>query len=89
MRRRARSTWASRGGDLIAESGAERAEPAGLGMGKCRLAICVPETARSRKPSELDGCRIATSFPNVTERYLDEHNADVPSGEAVRLAWRS
>jgi ATP phosphoribosyltransferase len=46
-------------------------------VGKCRLSVCVPEHGDIQDPSELDGCRIATSFPRITERYLHEHNAKV------------
>jgi ATP phosphoribosyltransferase len=42
-------------------------------MGTWRLAICVPEDSRLHKPNDLAGCRIATSFPNVTRNYLDRH----------------
>ena len=63
------------GSDLIAESGADVAERLDLGVGQCRLAVCVPEDSPIRKPSELHGCRIATSFPRNTEAYLERHGA--------------
>ncbi|HQU44782.1 MAG: ATP phosphoribosyltransferase [Planctomycetia bacterium 21-64-5] len=63
------------GSDLIAESGADVAERLDLGVGQCRLAVCVPEDSPIQKPSELDGCRIATSFPRNTEAYLKRHGA--------------
>src|SRR5688572_32393519 len=58
------------GGDLLAESGADVIERLELGVGQCRLAVCVPEESQLRSPRELDGCRIATSFPRVTETFL-------------------
>jgi ATP phosphoribosyltransferase len=64
------------GADLIAESGAEIIRRLDLGVGHCRLAVCVPENSPITKPSELNGCRVATSFPNVTRGYLQKHNAD-------------
>jgi ATP phosphoribosyltransferase len=63
------------GGDLIAESGAEVIPRLELGVGQCRLAICVPEESALNHPRELDGCRIATSFPRVTEAFLAQHGA--------------
>ena len=43
--------------------------------GKCRLAVCIPEDSEITSPAGLDGCRVATSFPRVTERFLKEHQA--------------
>src|SRR5437879_11228087 len=63
------------GGDLVAESGAELAARLDLGVGECRMAVCIPEDSPIHMPGELDGRRVATSFPNVTQRYLAEHNA--------------
>jgi ATP phosphoribosyltransferase len=59
----------------VAESGAELTTRLELGFGRCRLAICVPEESTVQCPGELDGCRVATSFPRVTERYLATHDA--------------
>src|SRR5690606_7861633 len=50
------------GSDLVCESGVELVERLRLGVGKCRLAICVPDDAPIESPSQLDGKRIATSF---------------------------
>lgn len=63
------------GGDLVAESGAELTSRLSLGVGNCRLAVCVPEDGEINKPSELSGKRIATSFPHVTQEYLAKHDA--------------
>jgi ATP phosphoribosyltransferase len=61
------------GGDLIAESGVELISRLSLGMGNWRLAICVPEDSGIRNAADLAGKRIATSFPRVTQAYLDTH----------------
>jgi ATP phosphoribosyltransferase len=61
------------GGDLIEETGVQLTHRLALGMGNWRLAICVPEDSRIKGPAELAGRRIATSFPNVTKKYLDSH----------------
>ena len=48
-----------------------------LGIGRCKLALCVPDDSPINTPAQLAGKRVATSFPNVTRRYLAEHKADV------------
>jgi len=63
------------GGDLVAESGVELISRLDLGVGDCRLAVCVPDDSPIDSPTQLDGKRVATSFPRVTEQYLAEHNA--------------
>jgi ATP phosphoribosyltransferase len=63
------------GSDLVAESGAEVTERLDLGVGQCRLAICVPEDSEIREPRQIDGRRVATSFPRNTQNYLKRHGA--------------
>ena len=63
------------GGDLMAESGVELISRLDLGVGECRLAVCVPEDSKASGPAELNGKRIATSFPRVTETFLAQHKA--------------
>ncbi len=63
------------GSDLVEEAEAEVEVRMRLGMGRCRLAICVPDDAELDSAADLDQSRIATSFPNVTARYLEKHNA--------------
>lgn len=68
------------GSDLVAEARID-SEPVDvvtrlpLGMGHCRLAICVPDASPVVGPKDLAGDRIATSFPNVTREYLTSHGA--------------
>jgi len=63
------------GGDLVAESGVELTTRLSLGVGHCRLAVCVPESGDIQQPTDLADKRIATSFPHVTEEYLAGHGA--------------
>ncbi len=65
------------GSDLLAESGVELETRMALGVGRCRLSICVPIDSPYQSPADLRGKRIATSFPNTTEKYLREHDAPV------------
>ncbi|HEV3340092.1 MAG TPA: ATP phosphoribosyltransferase [Pirellulales bacterium] len=63
------------GSDLVAESGADVVDRLDLGVGACRLAVCVPEDSPIQTPAELSGRRIATSFPHNTQSYLAQHGA--------------
>ncbi len=63
------------GSDLVEEACADIQLRMKLGVGRCRLAVCVPEEAPTKSASELDGKRIATSFPSITERYLASFGA--------------
>jgi len=64
------------GSDLVAESGADVQTRLQLGVGKCRLAVCVPEDAPGDSVASLADQRIATSFPNVTRAYLAAHGVE-------------
>jgi len=41
-----------------------------LTFGGCRLSLAVPENSRIKSASDLDGCRIATSYPALTSSLL-------------------
>jgi ATP phosphoribosyltransferase len=65
------------GSDLVEEAGAQVDIRMKLGVGRCKLAICVPSSSPYQKPSDLAGKRVATSFPRTTDRFLKQHNAPV------------
>jgi ATP phosphoribosyltransferase len=65
------------GSDLVTEANVELTRRLELGVGRCRLAVCVPDDAGFTKVEQLDGCRVATSFPRITEDYFKRHNANV------------
>jgi ATP phosphoribosyltransferase len=65
------------GSDLISESEADIQVRMPLGVGRCRLSLCVPESSSIQQCGQLNGARVATSFPRVTERFLAEHGAKV------------
>ena len=50
-----------------------------LGFGKCRLSFAVRKSEEFTGPSFLQGKKIATSYPVLVQRYLNEHkiNAEV------------
>ncbi len=41
-----------------------------LGVGRCRLAICVPIDSNVQSAADLHGVSIATSFPHLTDQHL-------------------
>ena len=64
------------GSDLVEEADAKIDVRMRLGMGRCRLAFCVPDDSEIQDAAQLDQSRIATSFPSVTRRYLAERKAE-------------
>ena len=63
------------GSDLLEESGTDVPVRLALGVGRCRLAICVPQDSAAKTAGDLDGTRVATSFPHVTRSFLKKHKA--------------
>ncbi len=45
-----------------------------LGFGKCRLSIAVPKTTAYFTANDLQGLKIATSYPVLLQQYLSEKN---------------
>jgi ATP phosphoribosyltransferase len=45
-----------------------------LGFGHCRLSLAVPENMQISSSTELEGLRIATSYPELTRSLLAEKN---------------
>ncbi len=45
-----------------------------LGFSKCRLSLAVSRDSDIKKPEDLNGKRIATSYPVILEKYLEEKN---------------
>jgi ATP phosphoribosyltransferase len=69
------------------EKKAEIIEP--LGFGKCRLSIAVKKTDDYGSATFLQGKRLATSYPVLTQKFLDENGIDAEIHEisgSVELA---
>lgn len=64
------------GADLVAESGANLVHRLDLGVGSCRLAMCVADDSSVTDPRQLAGKRIATSFPRITRTWLAERGVE-------------
>jgi ATP phosphoribosyltransferase len=56
---------------------------ASLDFGHCRLMLALPEGQDYRGPSQLEGRRIATSYPQLTSRWLQENGV---SADIVELS---
>jgi ATP phosphoribosyltransferase len=62
-----------------------------LGFGRCSLRIAAPKTAEYGGPESLSGSRIATSYPCLVRRFLDDRGIEadvVKMNGAVELAPR-
>ena len=59
-----------------------------LDFAKCRLCIAVPEDSSIKTPSDLEGERIATTYPKLLKDYLIQNNincAIIPISGSVEI----
>ena len=66
------------GSDLVAESGADLLTRLSLGIGRCRMVICVPEESPITDVTDLADKSIASSFPEITRHFLAQHGCQAP-----------
>lgn len=70
------------GRDTILEEGRRLYEVLDLAMGKCRMCVCGPESARERlEHHEL--IRVATKYPNIAKDYF--YNQKYQTVEIIKL----
>lgn len=62
------------GENLIHEKGKDLNIIENLGFSKCRVSIAVPKEMIFNNIKELQGKRIATSYPNTVNQFLEENN---------------
>jgi ATP phosphoribosyltransferase len=71
------------GKDMLMEQEPDVYEPLDLGFGFCRLVVAEPKELWERDdPSKWSWVRVATKYPNLTERYFTEQGIQV---EMIRL----
>ncbi len=71
------------GKDILLEQEPDVYEPLDLGFGFCRLVVAEPTALWERDdPSKWSWVRVATKYPNLTERYFSERGIQV---EMIRL----
>jgi len=84
------------GQNVLEEFALGQSEPgyevlAELGFGRCSLKIAAPEATAYEDPRSLAGQRIATSYPRILGRFLEQNGVDatiVTMNGAVELAPR-
>ena len=62
------------GENVIAEKNKQVTSVEKLGSGKCRLSIAIPKTGAIKTVADLNGKKIATSYPLILSNYLKEKN---------------
>jgi ATP phosphoribosyltransferase len=61
------------GENVVVETNKPVKEIYKLGFSKCRLCIAVPKGSEYKSPQSLQGRGIATSYPRILQKFLDEH----------------
>lgn len=61
------------GQNVLVEKGRSVDSVEALGFGKCRLSVAVPKAMEFNGVQSLQGKRIATSYPNLVKKFLDEN----------------
>ena len=62
------------GENLLVEKGADLEVLEKLGFSKCKVSIAVPKELKFKGLKDLEGKRIATSYPNTVKIFLNENN---------------
>lgn len=60
------------GANILAEKGLKLKKVKKLGFAKCSLQIAIPKDSKISSVNALQGARIATSYPNLLRKFLDE-----------------
>ncbi len=64
------------GENVLIEKGNDIQYVERLGFSKCKVSIAVPKNSTATSLKDLDGKRIATSYPNTVQKYLDKNEID-------------
>ncbi|WP_281322123.1 ATP phosphoribosyltransferase [Flavobacterium aestivum] len=65
------------GDNLLVEKGKGIEVAQKLGFSKCRVSVAVPKTSKYNSIKDLDGLRIATSYPNTVTDYFESFGLSV------------
>ena len=60
------------GENVLIEKGEDISIAEKLGFSKCKVSLAVPKSVKYRSVEDFEGKRIATSYPNTVQKYLDE-----------------
>ncbi|WP_044397757.1 ATP phosphoribosyltransferase [Lacinutrix sp. Hel_I_90] len=61
------------GENVLIEKGQELVIAERLGFSKCRVSIAVPKASKAKCLKDLQGQRIATSYPNTVNQFLEQN----------------
>ena len=79
------------GENVVAEKNKQVTTIEKLGFGKCRLSIAIPKSGSIKSAADLNGKKIATSYPLILSNYLKEKNINATIQEisgSVEIAPR-
>lgn len=62
------------GENVLIEKGNDLSFIERLGFSKCKVSIAVPKDSQANSLKDLDGKRIATSYPKTVQKYLNQQN---------------
>lgn len=77
------------GENVLLESDSPLFKVESLGFGQCRLVLAVPEMSSIQTLSDLEGLRIATSYPNTVRQFLESRQLNcsiISIGGSVEVA---
>jgi ATP phosphoribosyltransferase len=60
------------GENVLIEKGNDLTIVERLGFSKCKVSIAVPKSSKAKSLKDLNGKRIATSYPNTVSQYLEK-----------------
>ena len=61
------------GENVLIEKGGDLKTVENLGFSKCRVSLAIPKSSAYTSVRDLEGKRIATSYPNTVNKYLEQH----------------
>ncbi|EAQ41452.1 ATP phosphoribosyltransferase [Polaribacter sp. MED152] len=64
------------GENVLIEKGSDLDFVERLGFSKCRVSIAVPKDSKANSLKDLEGKRIATSYPETVKQFLKKQNID-------------
>ena len=64
------------GENVFAEKGSDISIVERLGFSRCRMSLAIPKTEHYNGPQYFNGKKIATSYPVILQRFLDEKGVD-------------
>lgn len=64
------------GENLLVEKGEGIESVEKLGFSKCRVSLAIPKSAQYTDKSDLNGKKIASSYPHTVQQFLDQNGID-------------